>query len=217
MSFLRRLCLLAIVLIPVVVVAQKKSYLGINVTPLIINTLDIRYEHQIGRNFAFQAGAGARLQNRDSSGIPPFGFLKNFVEMHNYGAYLSVGGRIFDRNSTEYPYLALDVIGTYFDETIQGDDGNGGIAIWDANGVKMGGSITVGFVTELLSRVHMDVALQFGYTPPRKDLNAYYLPGFGYSTYGLGIIGVKGGHLQPIVNLKYDLFKDPRQRIREME
>jgi hypothetical protein len=179
--------------------------------------VDIRYERQMAKSFALQAGAGVRLQNRDSSIIPPFGFLKNYVEVHNYGAYLSAGGRIFDRNSTEYPYLALDVIGAYYDERIQSDDGNGGVSIWDADGVKVGGTLTIGFVTEILSRVHMDVALQFGYTPPRKDINAYYLPGFGYSTYGLGIIGVKGGHLQPIVNLKYDLFKDPRQRIREME
>ncbi len=217
MALMRRLSLLAFIVIPLLTVAQKKSYLGINVTPIIINTLDIRYERQLNRFFALQIGGGVRMQNRDSSTIPPFGFLKDYVELHNYGAYLSAGGRLFDRNSTEYPYVALDLIGSYYDEHIQGDDGNGGVTIWDADGFKMGGTVTVGFVTELFKRVHMDVALQFGYAPPREDLNAYYLPGFGYSTYGLGIIGVKGGHLQPIVNLKYDLFKDRRQRLREME
>ena len=217
MAILRRLSLLAFVLIPIFSAAQKKSYLGINVTPLVINTVDARYERQVGKHFALQAGTGFRLQNRDSSVIPPFGFLKSFVELHNYGAFLSGGVRVFDRNSTEYPYVAFDLIGAYFDEKIQSDDGSGGTRVWSASGLKAGGTLTIGFVTELLSRVHLDVALQFGYAPPRDDLNAYYLPGMGYSTYGLGIIGVRGGHLQPIVNLKYNLVKDPRQRIREME
>ncbi len=217
MACLRRLTVLAFVLIPVFSAAQKKSYLGINVTPLVINTVDMRYERQVAKHFALQAGAGFRFQNRDSSVIPPFGFLKNYVELHNYGAFLSAGGRVFDRNSTEYPYIAFDLIGAYFDEKIQSDDGNGGTRVWNASGLKTGGTLTIGFVTELFDRVHLDVALQFGYAPPRDDLNAYYLPGMGYSTYGLGIIGVRGGHLQPIVNLKYNLVKDPRQRIREME
>ena len=218
-----RWCLLLIYLVvPFIVPGQNRTYVGINVTPLILNTLDIRAEHQLTRYFSVQMGVGFRAQSRDSTWQPRVKALQDFIHLKDQAAFLSIGARLFDRPerwATEYPYISFELVGAYYNEWyLPYNEPNMPTKI-NARGAKFGGSVQIGFVSELVDRLHVDVALQMGYSKarPSDDLLSYYIPSMGYTVFGLDIIGVKGGHLQPIITIKYNLVKDKRKRIRSKD
>jgi hypothetical protein len=210
-----------LLVIPTLIFGQYKIYLGINISPLIINTIDLNGEIQLSSFLALQAKTGTRFQNHESTDPPGLKFLSDYIQRKNKAAFLSLGVRLFNLTPTEYeyPYIAFDVVGIYYSETILDTDAStGGISIFrDVNGFRIGGSFTLGFVWRLSDRIHLDLGLQLGYAPQRKEINAYYFPGLGYSTFGIGVLSIKGGHIQPLISLKYNIFKDKRQRIREMD
>ena len=84
-------------------------------------------------------------------------------------------------------------------------------------GWKIGASMTIGFTIRLRSRLHVDLAMQMGYSPPREELLQYYYPGLGFSIYSPSAWGFRGGHLQPLIALKYSLIQDRRERLYHME
>ncbi|RMG22982.1 MAG: hypothetical protein D6730_15450 [Bacteroidetes bacterium] len=206
--------------VPLLLCAQKRTYIGVNITPVILNTLDVRAEHQVNRFFSIQMAAGFRAQSRDSVWRPRVRALEDFIHLRDQALFLSVGARLFDRPArfaTEYPYISFELVGVYYnEEVIIRSDFQPPVKLYP-KGAKLGASVQIGFVSELMNRVHVDFALQMGYSKPRSDLLSYYLPSMGYTVFGLDIIGVKGGHLQPIITIKYNLVKDKRRRIREKE
>lgn len=201
--------------------AQYRTYLGINVSPLILNTLEVRADMQLTPGFAVQSSLGMRLQ-RNLDGRPPsLGALSNFVGRQNYAGFLSLGARFINPadNRYDYPFLAIDFTGLYLDEEyLLTDQSGGGLPTPVAfRGFTFGVSATMGFVVYVSDRWRADLGLQIGYAPPRDDLVAYFYPGLGYSTFGRGIIGIRGGHIQPLIAFKYNILQDRRQRIRSME
>ncbi|MEM6262432.1 MAG: DUF3575 domain-containing protein [Bacteroidota bacterium] len=213
---IRLICLL-MAFLPLISKAQKKFYVGVNTVPLLVGTLDIRAEKQLTRTFSIQGATGFRYQNRDSTESAFVAALNRYVGLRNRGAFLSVGGRFFDPSTTEYPYIAFDVVTAWYDETVFVFDSSGEASIQDISGLQVGGSLTIGFVSQIMKRVHLDIGLQLGYSPPRDDVLNYYLPGMGFTTYGFNVYGVPGGHAQLQVSLKYNLVKDLRQLIREKD
>lgn len=197
------------------VMGQSQTYVGINVSPLLVNTLDARWEHQFNANLAIQGAVGFRSQDRAQGEFPRIAPLKDYVQFRNNAFFFSVGGRIFNRMLPKYPYIALDFTGVYYDELIQPRSSS--VKIQEVSNFKVGTTLTIGMVSQLFPRFYVDFGLQFGYASPRDELLVYYLPGMGYTTFGFGKYGVEGGLVQPVITLKYDLFKDKRQRIREME
>ena len=201
-------------------IGQGNVHLGLNASPLIINTIDLQTEIQMNSSFALQIGAGFRYQNRREVDPSGAGFLTEYMAVRNLGSFLSIGGRIFNANEWDYPYLSLDLVGSYFNEEIRLPNNPGpNPQTRKVNGFKLGAKLTMGFMIRLSERYYLDLGMQMGYSPsrPKEDVLAYYLTGLGFSTFGLGRIGVDGGHFQPVVTLKYNLVKGKRQRIREME
>lgn len=208
------LCLLGTLYLTICqLVCQQRSYIGINVPSLLVSTLDVRTEHSLNERFALQGAFAVRTQGKEPNETPQIAPLKDYIQIKNRAMSLSLGARIFDRQFSEYPYIALDISGVYYNETIIPRNKSKAI---DVSDVKWGGTLTIGMVTELFERVHLDLGLQFGYSKPRNDLLAYYLPGLGYTSFGFGRYGIEGGHFQPVANIKYNLTKDRRRRIRQM-
>ncbi|RMG62499.1 MAG: hypothetical protein D6722_18415 [Bacteroidetes bacterium] len=201
--------------------AQSRTYLGVNVSPLILNTLEVRADVEVSPGFALQSSLGVRFQRRPDEQPAFLDALTPFSNRHNYGAFLAVGGRFINPadNRYDFPFVAIDLIGFYADdEYLLADQGSGSPpeAVRDQR-LSLGAMVTMGFVVYVTKRWRADLGLQMGYTPPPPDRVEYFYPGLGFSTYGRGIIGLRGGHIQPLISLKYNLIQDKRQRIHSMD
>ncbi|MDX2245391.1 MAG: hypothetical protein SF052_01340 [Bacteroidia bacterium] len=219
---MNRCSLVVLLLLPFCIYAQPKTDLGVNLAALMMGTGDVRADIHLTPGVALQLGAGVRNQNRNSEGkAPSFQALGDFIQQKNRAAYFSVGSRLTNPQEDvyEYPYMGFHLTGVWYQENLLPEDPlNGNPAVvHSTSGFKLGISTTIGFSLRLTSTLYADLAVQMGYSKPREDLLAYYLPGLGYSTFGYGYIGVKGGHLQPVITLRYTIIKDRRMRIREME
>lgn len=218
---MRRLCLITLLLIPYSLMAQSKTELGINVASFLAGTLDIRASRQMTPALSLQLGTGLRLQGRDPEGrLRALDGLSDYVQQRNTGAYFSVGGRLINpqEDEYEYPYIGFHLIGVYYkDDLLPEYTPPAGQNPETVSGLKLGFSTTIGFSFRLTPRMYLDLAAQMGYSPPREDLLAYYLPGMGYSTFGFGYIGVRGGHIQPVITLKYTLIQDQRRKLYDVE
>ncbi len=198
--------------------AQKNTYIGLNAASLAVSTADFRFERHVTSSLAVQAAGGFRFQQRDPGTKTFFQGLNDYVQYRNRSGFISAGLRLYESNAGryDYPFLALDVSGIHYQDQVLLNPGSLSPEIQTAAGWTWGVNATMGFVIRLGGRFDLDLALQMGYAPPREDLIAYYYPGVGYSTFGYSVIGFKGGHIQPLLSLKYQIVKDPRQRIREM-
>ncbi|MEO0469321.1 MAG: hypothetical protein AAF206_06870 [Bacteroidota bacterium] len=217
---MRRLLVIVCLLPPLLSTGQNNTFVGLNLAPLILNTLDLRFEQEIYPFASVQAGFGIRNQRLGDDTFNRISFLRNYVQRRNGGGYLSVGGRIFSKadNRYQYPYIGLDFIASYYNENVFVNNPNfSPVGFRDVNAVKFGTSVTIGFVLWINDRLYVDAGIQMGYSTARRDILTYYLPGLGYSTFGAGRYGVRGGHVQPILRFKYNLFPDRRTRIREKD
>ncbi|GAB4403586.1 MAG: hypothetical protein OHK0039_02960 [Bacteroidia bacterium] len=187
---------------------------------MLINTLEVRGEMKINEGLHVQATTGLRLQHRNVADPYRSRFLAPFVQEQNRAFFVAVGGRLINPadNRYDFPFIAFDLVLLRYDEIVF-VPGQGGMLPTSVHvrGWQPGATATIGFDIYISKRWRADLALQMGYAPPRKDLLEYYAPGMGYSTFGRGIIGVKGGHIQPQLSLKYNIIKDKRQIIREMD
>lgn len=206
--------------LPLCLYSQKRTYLGLNVSSFVFQGLDIRAERHINRSTSLHLGLGMRFQSRDVGERLRFAALQGYVQPKNNAVSLLAGIRFFNlpERGQEFPYLELDLIGVYFDETLEVFDNRGNITgTKDIDGLNLGISATFGYVVWLGSRFRMDIGLQLGFSKPRDEPLAYYYPLMGFTTFGFNQIGIEGGHLQPVINFKYLLIQDKRDRIREME
>ena len=194
--------------------AQSGIYTGINGVPFLFGTLDVSAEREVSPFLALRIRGGGRIQGRQQGEVPRIAPLADYIQLKNRGAFLALGARVFDRTSTDYPYIALDIAGVYYSEDIYRESSGGGSRIHHAEDFTLGASLTIGMLSRLSSRFELDLGLQFGFSPARDDLLAYYYPGMGFTTFGFGRYGVKGGHMQPVVGLRYNFVPDKRFRIR---
>jgi hypothetical protein len=198
---------------------QKNLFLGINLMPLLLNTLDVRIEPRISRYLSLQFGSGFRYQNIEGKNKSTFNILENYVGLKNFALFATAGARVYDDSAWEYPYFAVDLSGAYYrDKRPINFDVNGMARdTLSTKGFSLGISGTLGFVIRVSKRTKMDLAIQAGYSPFREDIRTYYLPTMGFSTFGnIDRLSAKGLMVQPIITMKYDLVKDKRDRIREM-
>lgn len=215
---MNRLLGLCLCLLPLGLFAQKRTVVGVNFSPLLINTLDLRVEQQMNSIFSFQFAAGFRSQTVGENNSPRIDLLRDYIHVEDRGLFLSVGGRIFNSSpeTYEYPYIALDLTGVYFKDVFSNHpdftEPLKTFADW-----KLGGSMTLGFVITISNRLYADLALQLGYSPMRPYAESYYLGGLGYTTFGPNRFSFEGAHFQPIITLKYVLLRDKRERIRDKE
>ncbi len=209
------LCLL---LLPLCLLAQQRTLVGLNFSPLLINTLDLRVERQVHPNVSLQFATGFRQQKVGENNLPRVSLLKDYIHVRDQGAFLSVGGRLFNAtpNSYEYPYVSLDLTGAYYkDSYINHPDFDDPVKTFQ--GWKLGGSMSLGFVIYLANRLYLDLGLQLGYSPMRPYTESYYLGGLGYTTFGPNRFSWEGAHFQPIITLKYVVLRDKRDRIRDQD
>ncbi|MDX1906202.1 MAG: DUF3575 domain-containing protein [Bacteroidia bacterium] len=214
-----RLWLVCITLLafPMAVWSQQRINISLNAAPLIVNTLDVKSEFELSKSMSLQVSTGFRAQGRkinDSAQMPA---LVEFIPPKHRSAFLTVGGRFFNQeiDPYQYPFIEVGLTGVYYRETILVPDQITGEPVGlEVNDFKIGGTATIGFSLQLSKRLRTDLGLQASYSPPREDALAYYLPGMGFTTYGYGILGVKGGHLQPVIALKYAIKPDKRNVIR---
>ncbi|MEM9983692.1 MAG: hypothetical protein AAF804_01225 [Bacteroidota bacterium] len=200
-------------------IAQIRTDVGINLTPLLVNSLDVQAEWQLAPTFSLVANTGLRYQTLDAEQDPMFGVLASYVQPSNFGTYLGISGRFFNQevNEYQYPFIQFGLVGSYYNETLMVADQSGDMVSVPAQGFQLGVTSTIGFTIRLTERAKLDLALQMGYSKPREDVLIYYLPGLGYSTYGVDFISVKGAHLTPMVTFKYNILQTKRERIRNME
>jgi len=211
--------LLYLALLPCLLYSQDQTLVGLNLSPLLINTVDIQLERHIMPNMAIQLGTGFRLQSRDGSDPVSPGFLSDYVALRNRAAYGSIGVRFARPDEWDYPYIAFEVVTAYFNELIvppPPGDGLPGMPPRNVKDFKVGVNANIGFMLRLADKLYLDMGIEMGYASPRPkhDVLAYYLPGMGISTFGLGRIGVDGGYFQPTLAIKYLLKEDKRIRIR---
>jgi len=171
---------------------------------------------------ALQVGTGFRLQSRSGEDPVSPRFLSGYIAEKNKAAYLSIGTRFSNPVEWDYPYIAFEIVGAYFNEIIIPPTPNIGHShpvARSVKDVKIGINANIGFMLRLANKLYLDLGVEMGYSPPRPkhDVLAYYLPGMGASTFGLGRVGVDGGHFQPTLAIKYLIKKDKKIRIREMK
>ena len=187
-------------------------YVGINVAPLLVNTLDLRFEYPASNFWALEGGFGFRTQSRGINETPRIAPLKDYIQPSNRAAFLLLGARIFSQNSINYPYISFNFSMIRYEENIFPRNSTTTQPVSVANNI-WATTLTVGLVSRLAPRWDLDVGIQFGYSPPREDLLAYYYPGAGYTSFGFGKWGVEGGHFQPVLTFKYNLAKNKRLRL----
>lgn len=215
---MRHALILLLVMLPFCLFAQlekvRNTYVGLNLTPLMMNTLDLRYEQQLHDNMSLNIGAGGRYHNRgdNSTKTSLIGVFDDYIFIKNTGAFLSAGVKFHDKNVNETPYIGIDVIGHYYQDRLYTGldtiDGTPTLADpQDFNGFDLGVSGTIGFMFHFAKkRLMLDLALQIGYAKAREEINTNYIPGLGYSTYGLvNLLSVPGMYMRPIVALKYNI------------
>ncbi|MEM6804940.1 MAG: hypothetical protein AAF696_26315 [Bacteroidota bacterium] len=217
-----RSILLFWVLFPCISICQDQTLVGLNLSPLLINTVDIQFERHVMPSIALQLGTGFRLQSRSGEDPVSPGFLSDYIALRNRGAYLSLGARFSTPDEWDYPYIAFEVVTSYFNENIVPPPPGPGLPSMPPRHVKdfkVGVNANIGFMLRVANKLYLDVGIEMGYTSPRPrhDVLAYYLPGMGISTFGLGRVGVEGGYFQPTLAVKYLLKRDKRIRIREMK
>lgn len=211
---------LPLFLLPFALYGQKSLQLGVNITPLVMNTLEVRGDIGINRNFSIQTAAGFRTQTRNESAVIRVQALQGYIQEQNRAGFISVGGRLFNAedNPYEVPFIGVSLTMAYYsDKILETDRGPNAPPPILSEGLQIGATANIGFSIRINADLYLDLAMQMGYSPARRDLLQYYFPGAGYSTFGPGVLGVKGGHLQPQITLKYTVIKDKRQRIWEME
>ncbi|MCI4666730.1 MAG: hypothetical protein MRZ79_01115 [Bacteroidia bacterium] len=207
---------LFIILFPALCFSQLRTHVGVNVPAALMGTLDLRSEIQLAPKFSLQLGSAIRHQNNELRSEPRIRALSNYVNLFNQGVSISIGGRLYEQDLSDYqyPFIAFDLTGVYYREWFVESGGTEKIEVED---FRIGGTATIGFVVRITEYINADLGIQFGYSPPREDLLAYYYPGIGYMTFGLGALGVKGGHIQPLISFRYNIIRDKRQRIHSME
>lgn len=210
---------LVILLLPALCFSQLRTHVGLNLPAALMGTLDLRSEIQLAPKFSLQLGTALRHQNNEFRSEPRIRALANYVNLFNQSISLSVGGRLYEQDLSDYqyPFIAFDLTGIYYREWYLDAGLGGSNQKKQATDFRIGGTATIGFVVRITEYINADLGIQFGYSPPRKDLLAYYYPGMGYMTYGLGALGVRGGHIQPLISFRYNIIRDKRQRIHEME
>ncbi|MEL6671946.1 MAG: DUF3575 domain-containing protein [Bacteroidota bacterium] len=198
--------------------SQGDIHIGLQLSPLLIRTVDLHVEQQLTSFFSWEGGLGFRQQTLQNGEPARFAFIENYIQPRNQSAFLRVGGRFYNQIDWDYPYIAVNLTGSYFSEEINPTQGTTG-PTREVRGWQWGMSTTIGFVIRVSERWHLDLGMQMGYANPRPkdDVLAYYTPGLGYSSFGLGRIGVDGGHFQPVICLKYNVVQDKRKKIRDME
>ena len=209
---MKNLLVWATLLFPVFSQAQEGIYAGIQGVPLLFGTLDVSVEREVSPFLSLRIRGGGRIQGRQPGEVPQLAPLEDYIQRKNRAVFLSLGARVFDRTSYDYPYIALDLSGVYYSEDIYQE--NNGTTVVHAEDFALGASLTIGMLSRLSSRFELDLGLQFGYSPPRDDILAYYYPGMGFTTFGFGRYGVRGGHMQPLVGIRYNFVPDKRSRIR---
>jgi len=203
-----------VLLFPVLCWAQRNTYVGINIAPLLVNTLDLRFEHQINPLLSLQLATGMRFQQISPGETPRIAPLEDYLQPENKAIFLSLGARLTGPQTTDYPYISFDITHVHYWEEIVPRIPNGTQGFTSVNDTKLGAMVTIGMISRITARLFLDVGIQFGYAQPRNDLLAYYFPGMGYTTFGFSKYGVEGGHFQPILTLKYNLIKNRRMRLR---
>lgn len=192
---------------------QNGTFLGLQVTPIGIGTVDIHLEERLSNTISIHLGTGFRTQRLDRRD-PGVRILSDFSTLSNTGAYTSIGIRLFNpETGPDYPYVQFGMTAIWYRDRYLDNLGTTIVA----KEITWGSSATIGYVINFNTRWQLDLGLQMGYSPPRTDLLAYYYPGLGYSTFGLGRYGVVGGHVQPVVTLKYKIRLGKRERLREVE
>ncbi|MFN0201956.1 MAG: DUF3575 domain-containing protein [Bacteroidia bacterium] len=191
--------------------AQLKSNrysIGINLTPLILQTVDIRVAKAIHQNLTVEAALGFRHQTRENiwEGYP---LLSDYVHFKNNSQFAMLSFKFCDRYYDEYPYLALNTtflrLNEYFADSL--DNATQTIYEYKSNkSYNWGISASVGYVFHLKSQLYLDASVQLGYASPKNHPEQYYLPSVGYSMYGTAdLFSIKGLMLQPNLVLKYRL------------
>ncbi len=214
-GFMFRMLMYVVLLFPVLCWAQRNTYIGINIAPLLVNTLDLRFEHQINHFISLQLATGMRFQQISPGETPRIAPLEDYLQPENKAISLSLGVRLTGPQPSDYPYISFDITHVHYWEEIIPRIPNRNQGFTSVNDTKLGLMITIGMVNRITPRLFLDVGIQFGYAQPRSDLLAYYFPGMGYTTFGFIKYGVEGGHFQPILTLKYNLVKNRRMRLRD--
>lgn len=199
--------------------AQIRTDVGVNLTPLLLNSLDVQAEWQLQPTFSLVAQTGIRYQTQEPDQPVTISPLSEYMQPRNVGGFVSLGGRFFNRevNEYQYPFIQLNLVGSYYDEELLNLDDDGNFYRSATRGFRVGVSSTIGFVIRVTNRASLDLAVQVGYTPPRDDIHIYYIPGMGYTTYGIDAISVKGAHVNPMFVFKYNIFQTPREKMYNME
>ena len=208
------LLLLCGMILPQPLAAQGGTHVGLQVTPLAIGTMDLQAEQRLTNTVSLVFNTGFRTQQIDRR-EPRVRLLSDFSNQSNSAAFMGIGVRLFNpETGVDYPYVQFNLTGLWYkDSYLDRPSGHPKVS----QGIAWGPSATIGYLINIDLHWQIDLGLQMGYSVPRQDLLAYYYPGLGYSTFGLGKYGVVGGHVQPVVTVKYKIRLDRRERLYETD
>lgn len=209
--------------LPLFAHAQYSTYVGLNFTPLIIRTAEFHYEKRVSEHISLEGRTGIRLQNRDTADLDLLmPALKSYIGTHNFATFVAAGARFYNWDQWDYPYIAIHVIGTYYnEENVLRDYINPASYILSkTSGMRFGLSGTMGMVLNLPWRFKLDLAGQMTLHRPRTvrgtDPYNYFLAGMGYNTYATSF-EIPPLLFQPVVTLKYDLSQNKRDQLHNQD
>lgn len=193
--------------------AQKKSWISLDLAPSLMGTYSLKYEKQLSHISSVEVGGGFRYQSIDTGQTASIRSLQRFRGLSNKAQFITLGIRFFEDNLYEHPYLSAHFAAVHYKETVLTE----AIVFEEVSGFNIGISMSLGVDFKLSDRLRIDLAFQGSYSPPREIPLNYYLPGIGYNTFSLNLIAVPGLHIQPVLAIRYQLKKDKRKIILEKE
>lgn len=179
--------------------SEKSNYLGINLIPLVGNTLELGYELNIKPNLSVDLYSGYVFNSKLSSSLRK----ETQYDLENKsGFFIKIGARYNLRNDLKKfaPFIGFNIVNAIaiekgiHDPDFDNNTPNDPIL---RNSYNMGLNGVIGITSPATKRINIDLGLQIGTTLVNNLIDFHsYMPGMGVD-FGSGL------RLQGLLRIKY--------------
>ncbi len=181
--------------------SEKSNYFGINVFPLIGNTLELGYELNIKPNFSIDLYSGYVFNSKLRS---PLKKGTKYDLENKSGFFMKIGARYNLRSDLNKfaPFFGINIVNAMaiekgvFDDDFDNHTPNERVV---GNSYNLGLNGIIGITSSAIKRINIDLGLQVGKVVLNNLLDFHsYMPGMGVS-FGSGL------RVQGVLRVKYRL------------
>lgn len=178
---------------------DRTNYLGINLSPLLGNTLELGYELNIKPNLSFDLYSGNVFNSNLSS---PFKKGTQYDLDCKSGFFIKIGTRYNLRNDLQKfaPFIGFNIVNAIaiekgiYDPDFDNNTPNKPVI---KNSYNLGTNGIIGITSPAIKRINVDLGLQIGTVLINNLLDFHsYMPGMGVN-FGSGL------RIQGILRIKY--------------